>query len=65
MITKNWMLPRRTFLRGMGVTLGLPILRVSVDHGTAFDIAWKGIARHENMNTTIQYAGRLAAAKDA
>lgn len=49
----------------VNVTLGLPILRVSVDHGTAFDIAWKGIARHENMNTTIQYAGRLAAAKDA
>jgi len=49
----------------VNVTLGLPILRVSVDHGTAFDIAWKGIARHDNMNTTINYAGRLAAAERA
>ncbi len=47
----------------VNVTLGLPILRVSVDHGTAFDIAWKGVARHENMNTTIDYASRLAAAE--
>lgn len=49
----------------VNVTLGLPILRVSVDHGTAFDIAWKGVARHENMNTTIDYASRLAAAEHA
>lgn len=41
------------------VTLGLPILRVSVDHGTAFDIAWKGIARHDNMNTTIDTPAAL------
>ena len=44
----------------INVSLGLPILRVSVDHGTAFDIAWKGVARHENMNATIAYARRLA-----
>lgn len=44
----------------INVSLGLPILRVSVDHGTAFDIAWQGIARHENMNATIAYARRLA-----
>jgi 4-phospho-D-threonate 3-dehydrogenase / 4-phospho-D-erythronate 3-dehydrogenase len=47
----------------INVSLGLPILRVSVDHGTAFDIAWKGIARHDNMNATIAYARRLAAAR--
>lgn len=47
----------------INVSLGLPILRVSVDHGTAFDIAWKGIARHENMNATIAYARRLASAR--
>lgn len=47
----------------VNVTLGLPILRVSVDHGTAFDISWRGIARHDNMNATIDYAGRLAAAE--
>ena len=46
----------------VNVSLGLPILRVSVDHGTAFDIAWKGIARHKNMKATIAYARRLAAA---
>ena len=44
----------------INVSLGLPILRVSVDHGTAFDIAWQGVARHENMNATIAYARRLA-----
>jgi 4-phospho-D-threonate 3-dehydrogenase / 4-phospho-D-erythronate 3-dehydrogenase len=47
----------------INVSLGLPILRVSVDHGTAFDIAWKGVARHENMNATIAYARRLAVAR--
>jgi 4-hydroxythreonine-4-phosphate dehydrogenase len=46
----------------VNVTLGLPILRVSVDHGTAFDIAWKGIGRHDNMNATIRYANRIVAA---
>jgi 4-hydroxythreonine-4-phosphate dehydrogenase len=44
----------------INVSLGLPILRVSVDHGTAFDIAWQGVARHANMNATIAYARRLA-----
>lgn len=48
------------FDSAINVSLGLPILRVSVDHGTAFDIAWKGIARHENMIATIAYARRLA-----
>ena len=32
------------FDAGVNVTLGLPIIRTSVDHGTAFDIAWKGVA---------------------
>jgi 4-hydroxythreonine-4-phosphate dehydrogenase len=45
----------------INVSLGLPILRVSVDHGTAFDIAWKGVARHANMSATIAYARRIAA----
>jgi 4-hydroxythreonine-4-phosphate dehydrogenase len=49
----------------VNVTLGLPILRVSVDHGTAFDIAWRGIARHDNMNATIDYASRIATAEYA
>lgn len=46
----------------VNVTLGLPIQRVSVDHGTAFDVAWRGVARHENMNATIGYASRLVMA---
>jgi 4-hydroxythreonine-4-phosphate dehydrogenase len=41
---KTW-----TGLSGVNVTVGLPFLRVSVDHGTAFDRAWKGIANHESM----------------
>ena len=32
------------FQGAVNVTIGLPIVRTSVDHGTAFDIAWKGIA---------------------
>jgi 4-hydroxythreonine-4-phosphate dehydrogenase len=47
----------------VNVTLGLPIARTSVDHGTAFDIAWKGIARHKNMLSAIAYARRIAQGK--
>ena len=46
----------------VNVSLGLPIMRTSVDHGTAFDIAWKGVAHHENMIAAIAYARRIAAA---
>jgi 4-hydroxythreonine-4-phosphate dehydrogenase len=42
------------------VTLGLPIVRTSVDHGTAFDIAWKGVASEESMVEAIQLAAQLA-----
>jgi 4-phospho-D-threonate 3-dehydrogenase / 4-phospho-D-erythronate 3-dehydrogenase len=45
----------------VNVTLGLPIMRTSVDHGTAFDIAWKGVANHVNMLAAIAYAQRLIA----
>jgi 4-phospho-D-threonate 3-dehydrogenase / 4-phospho-D-erythronate 3-dehydrogenase len=45
----------------VNVTLGLPIMRTSVDHGTAFDIAWKGVANHVNMLAAIAYARRLIA----
>ena len=40
----------------VNVTLGLPIIRTSVDHGTAFDIAGKGIADHSNLKVAIRYA---------
>ena len=45
----------------VNVSLGLPIYRTSVDHGTAFDIAWQGKADYVNMNAAITYARRMAA----
>jgi 4-hydroxythreonine-4-phosphate dehydrogenase len=45
-----------TGLSGVNVTVGLPFLRVSVDHGTAFDRAWKGIANPESMMEAIEVA---------
>jgi 4-phospho-D-threonate 3-dehydrogenase / 4-phospho-D-erythronate 3-dehydrogenase len=50
-------------LSGVNVTLGLPIIRTSVDHGTAFDIAGKGIANAQSMVEAIDYAARLAAGR--
>jgi len=52
-----------TGLSGVNVTVGLPFLRVSVDHGTAFDRAWKGIANPESMLEAIDVAVRMLAAK--
>jgi 4-hydroxythreonine-4-phosphate dehydrogenase len=49
------------FDTAVNVSLGLPIDRTSVDHGTAFDIAGTGKANHTNMNAAIAYARRLAA----
>ncbi len=48
-------------LSGVNITLGLPIIRTSVDHGTAFDIAGKGIANEQSLIEAIEYAERLAA----
>ncbi|HNX58368.1 MAG TPA: 4-hydroxythreonine-4-phosphate dehydrogenase PdxA, partial [Spirochaetota bacterium] len=47
------------FESGVNVTLGLSIVRTSVDHGTAFDIAGKGIASFESMREAIKLARRL------
>jgi 4-hydroxy-L-threonine phosphate dehydrogenase PdxA len=47
-------------LSGVNITLGLPIIRTSVDHGTAFDIAGKGIANERSMIEAIEYAERLS-----
>ncbi|MGY0554891.1 4-hydroxythreonine-4-phosphate dehydrogenase PdxA [Vreelandella sp. 2A-K22] len=44
----------------VNVSLGLPLQRTSVDHGTAFDIAWQGKADAANMGSAIAYARRLA-----
>ena len=48
------------FGQAVNVTLGLPIVRTSVDHGTAFDIAGKGIADPESMVAAVLLAARLA-----
>jgi 4-hydroxythreonine-4-phosphate dehydrogenase len=48
-------------LSGVNITLGLPIIRTSVDHGTAFDIAGKGVANARSLVEAIEYAERLAA----
>jgi 4-hydroxythreonine-4-phosphate dehydrogenase len=48
------------FGRAVNVTLGLPIVRTSVDHGTAFDIAGKGVADPESMIAAVLLAARLA-----
>ena len=47
--------------KSVSVNLGLPFIRTSVDHGTAFDIAWRGIADHESMLEAIGVAASLAA----
>ncbi|HET7883959.1 MAG TPA: 4-hydroxythreonine-4-phosphate dehydrogenase PdxA [Acetobacteraceae bacterium] len=52
-------------LSGVNITLGLPVIRTSVDHGTAFDIAGKGIASEESLIEAIDYAERLAANRAA
>ncbi|HYZ33088.1 MAG TPA: 4-hydroxythreonine-4-phosphate dehydrogenase PdxA [Crenalkalicoccus sp.] len=52
-------------LSGVNITLGLPIIRTSVDHGTAFDIAGKGIASERSLVEAIEYAERLAAHRAA
>ena len=51
-----------SFDDAVNVTLGLPIVRTSVDHGTALDLAWKGTANHQSMHAAIDMAIDLAAA---
>jgi 4-hydroxythreonine-4-phosphate dehydrogenase len=51
------------FDTAVNVTLGLPIDRCSVDHGTAFDIAGSGKANHTNMLSAIAYARKLTASR--
>ncbi len=43
---------------GVNVTLGLPIIRASVDHGTAFDIAWQGVASAASLRSAVLWAVR-------
>lgn len=50
------------FGRAVNVTIGLPIIRTSVDHGTAFDIAGRGVADPSSMIEAVLLAARLSAA---
>jgi 4-hydroxythreonine-4-phosphate dehydrogenase len=47
------------FDTGVNITVGLPVIRTSPDHGTAFDIAWKGMASPSSMIEAIRLASRL------
>jgi 4-hydroxythreonine-4-phosphate dehydrogenase len=51
------------FDTGVNITLGLPIIRTSVDHGTAFDIAWRGKADPQSLFSAINVAADLAEEK--
>jgi 4-phospho-D-threonate 3-dehydrogenase / 4-phospho-D-erythronate 3-dehydrogenase len=53
------------FEDAVNVTLGLPIVRTSVDHGTAFDIAWKGVADVSSLLKAVELAAKLAGAQPA
>lgn len=48
------------FYDGVNIAAGLPFIRTSADHGTAFDIAWKGIANPDSMIESIRLAAQLA-----
>jgi 4-hydroxythreonine-4-phosphate dehydrogenase len=57
----NWDQQNKTMksVKGVNITLGLPIIRTSVDHGTAFEIAGKGIASPDALINAIEYAVKL------
>jgi 4-hydroxy-L-threonine phosphate dehydrogenase PdxA len=58
--TQKW-----TSVSGVNVTLGLPIIRTSVDHGVAFGKAGKGTAAHQSMLDAIDVAVKLAQGREA
>jgi len=60
-----WDADKKTWgkIQGVNITLGLPIIRTSVDHGTAFDKAGKGTADPTSMIHAIEYAIKMAAKK--
>src|SRR5207249_12147594 len=53
------------FDRAVNVTLGLPIVRTSVAHGTAYDIAWRGRAETTSLIEAVRGAARIAAGRRA
>jgi len=50
---------------GVNITVGLPVVRTSVDHGTAFDIAGKGVARPDSLIAALRLAAAMAARRGA
>jgi 4-hydroxythreonine-4-phosphate dehydrogenase len=50
---------------GVNVSIGLPIIRTSVDHGTAFDIAGRGVAREDSLMAAIDVAVKMVTARDS
>ena len=48
------------FEDGVNITLGLPIVRTSVDHGTAYDIAGEGLASHRSLDEAVRLAGTIS-----
>jgi 4-hydroxythreonine-4-phosphate dehydrogenase len=53
------------FFGGVNVTLGLPIVRTSPDHGTGFDIAGRGLARPDSLIAAVRLAGEMAERRQA
>jgi 4-hydroxythreonine-4-phosphate dehydrogenase len=51
------------FDRAVNVTLGLPIVRTSVAHGTAYDIAWQGVAKTSSLIEAVRVAARIVAGR--
>ena len=56
------LIPLKTlnFAEGVNVTLGLPFIRTSPDHGTAYDIAGKGVAEPDSLIAAIRMAAKMA-----
>jgi 4-hydroxythreonine-4-phosphate dehydrogenase len=52
------------FEDGVNITLGLPIVRTSVDHGTAYDIAGKGLASHRSLEEAVKLASVISRNRD-
>lgn len=53
------------FDEGVNVTLGLPIIRTSVDHGTAYDIVGQGVANPSSLRQAFELAATMARSKSA
>ena len=54
---------KKASVSGVNATIGIPIIRTSVDHGTAFDIAGKNIADHQSLVDAIEMAATMASVK--